>query len=304
MTDDHVPVEIGLAWKSGATLPQVRFSIEAIGAQEIATRGTNIQASDRLARGLAESGLLDWDAYLHLRNHFVHQPSRGRSQIFFGFDLCRGGDVEVKVYFVLSSADSLSSFNSSELGRMQTDCESVAQLQQYINDLDDEERGRPVLIAFDLSQDLLASRCKLYWRFPTYDLGRVAQHAVNGLPVETKVDACPESFSAVISQALSCDGPQPDSHPTGGSLLYFDLSSGKGSKARTKMYLPVRHLAGNPAGRAAVVRQVFGLCNDEYVGASIAKAVDTLWTDVTYLCVEVDQRGRRGVCIYFKPRLL
>lgn len=318
MTDSNDPVEIGMAWKGGSG-PQVRFAIEAIGKEEILQQGTNLAASNKLAKTLASVGLISQQVYEDLQQTFA-RAAKTHSQIFFGFDLNRGGTIDVKLYFVLDStctldrlASSLATLDRKHSTTFEKSCLSFA---ENINGLRDQDRGHGVIVAFDISGDLNQSRCKLYWRFPTFDIETVAKRAAyQGSEAEQA------AFRYLLSDCWDqvLDRSNKDSaslqsiteRKTGGTLVYFDLCDGVRSKSKAKVYISMRHLFQGSTSELARRVEDFLIHRSPAVERGLAKAIHESsatssssssapeeW--MTYLCTEVDKSGRPGFCVYFR----
>ncbi|CAO1622775.1 unnamed protein product [Sympodiomycopsis kandeliae] len=327
MTDSNDPVEVGMAWKGGSG-PQVRFAIEAIGKGEIMDRRTNLSASNQLADALADVGLISREVYADLQQVFA-PVAKEHSQVFFGFDLNRGGTIDVKLYFVLdresssnpeSLASSLKLLDDKHHTTFEKSCQSFA---QNIHNLPQDEQGHGVIVAFDISGQLNQSRCKLYWRFPTFDIDTVSKRAAyqGG---EQEQAAFRNLLSDCWEQVLNRSNKDTaelqgiTQRKTGGTLVYFDLCDGVRSKSKAKVYISVRHLfEGSTSVLAQRVEDFLiqrspavekGLADAIYESSrattsnlksseSFASAPEE-W--MTYLCTEVDKSGRPGFCVYFR----
>lgn len=277
MTDDHTPIEYGLAWKGRAKTvslegeatapPQVRFSIEAIDTSEVMRYGTNRSASLRIVSSLAAAGLLDASLFHTLFDRICIEAHKDRSQrgseIFLGFDILPSGSVSVKAYFVLEHGSSVDSTSSSRdlvvdcLSRLDHQMHGKAdtgswtnrcgynRIIQQLQKVDQEKQGKPVLLSVDLvrPQD---SRCKLYWRFPHVTRAKEAASYLELKDGPSTWQGSLEHVLGIFSEDESL--PCSSKHPTGGMLVYYDLATPQISLQNeeadlvpnSKAYLPIR----------------------------------------------------------------
>lgn len=333
MTDSNDPVEVGMAWKGGSG-PQVRFAIEAIGKQEISSSGTNLSASHELANALASVGLISRQVYIDLQQTFALNAKK-HSQVFFGFDLNRGGTIDVKLYFVLDDqhrsldrlAESLRGLDVRHGTSFEKSCQSFA---KNIDGLPETERGHGVIVAFDISGDLDQSRCKLYWRFPTFDIDTVAERATyqGGMAERAAFrNLLTDCWNKVLDRSnddASNDLKDIIDRKTGGTLVYFDLCDGVRSASKAKVYVPMRHLfqgstsvlakrvenfliERSPAVERGLADAIYkssltGVAGSTSTSTSETQTSTTAGPEewMTYLCTEVDKTGRAGFCVYFR----
>jgi DMATS type aromatic prenyltransferase len=342
MTDDHTPIEYGLAWKGRAKTvsmngeaiapPQVRFSIEAIDTSEVMRYGTNRSASLRIVSSLASAGLLDASLFHTLYDKICIEAHKDRNQrgseIFLGFDILPSGSVSVKAYFVLQHGNESSSSEDlviNCLSRLDHQMHSKAadswtnrcgydRIIQQLDSVDFKKRGRPVLLSVDLvkPQD---SRCKLYWRFPHVIMAKEAASYLELNHVPSSWQGSLENVLSIFDEEKS-SLPCSSKHPTGGLLVYYDLatpqisplSQGVDRTPNSKAYLPVRLFDDNKQGptktdKIALLLQEQYHTSFDYISA-VGKVSSALDANDphTYLCME--RKGKSLIfSTYIKPTL-
>jgi len=332
MTDDHTPVELGLAWKGSRSnsggqtdrrcRPQVRFSVEPIDAEEVMVQKTNVTAALFMVSALVSANLADRTLFDDIYKTICSNPgdSRGQfqSQVFLGFDIVENGSVSVKAYFVLTKEwrseqaiqPMVERVNRRIGSSSSSSSSSFTPLSRHLDSLPPHEKGFPIILSIDMVTPS-NSRCKLYWRYPRLDgIKKASQH------LHLPSDSCDSSplWNSVLSSTLDtitndniCTTSTSD-HPTGGLLVYYDMARSEGKAPHSKAYFPIRHMFKQNQNESRLASCIASLLDDdgfEY-GSTIASVLGQNGRLIngthTYLCIEL-KKSRPVYSVYFKPCL-
>ncbi|KAL8834220.1 MAG: hypothetical protein Q9170_003851 [Blastenia crenularia] len=289
MTDDHTPVELSWDWNTPGERPEIRYSIEPIGA----LAGTpvdpfNMHATRCLIEQLKQTvpGIdLRW--YEHFAAYLLPAKNQGpalipttsdhassQSTTFLAFDLSRTGAMTVKAYFLpstLATASRISNFTlitqaiRSLPENGDNEFKALNTVAEFITTDPVGKKLECDILSIDCV-DPAEARVKIYFRSRETSFESVRRIMGLGGRISTeRTEKAMEELFELWKGLFGCsDTSMTQSmelrqcqHRTAGILYYFDLSKNK-SVPVPKVYLPVRHYADSDYQVARAVCAVLG----------------------------------------------
>ncbi|KUI58884.1 4-O-dimethylallyl-L-tyrosine synthase [Cytospora mali] len=272
MTDDHTPIELSWDWRTGCSLPKIRFSIEPVGIDA----GTHIDPNNQyaasrlletMARLLPESDM-EWLGHFQKQLNNIEvmagiDPIEGhRSREFYGFDLNEDGSIMSKAYFFPGFkakatrqsnfdviVDTIKTAPNCTPGKLQ----ALQIFQEYVYDT-----SSPLLEMDMLAIDLVDSaepRFKIYFRVRDTSFAFVREIMSLGNRIHTPelnrgLEELRRLYHALLGRLDTADDKLPaddvqlpaKDHRTAGILYNVEFKYGS-KNPKVKAYLPVRHYA-------------------------------------------------------------
>lgn len=298
MTDDFTPLEFSWKWGTGTRVPEIRYSVEAIGPESgTCTDPFNQERTmDLISQLRSHLPHTDWTWFDAFHTAF-RVPSisplspatfspvmASPSSIFLAFEHRRSQAPVPKAYFVpglraLTSPDatpltvvtkalvSLPTHSSN----IATSFPAYAHLLHFLTTHSQGQSLSLIFIAIDCVPASQESRLKIYLRSPATDFESVVETLRMGcsradLPSGRQLDSLRGLFHALLPElAAEAQAEDGTKHETSGMLYYFDCAPSQ-ALPRPKLYLPVKHYARDDQSALTALEgwfaQTFG---EEYI---------------------------------------
>ncbi|KAL1601388.1 hypothetical protein SLS60_006300 [Paraconiothyrium brasiliense] len=259
MTDDNSPMELSWAWDSINSLPEIRFSIEAIGyeAGKAEDPHNQMETMKLISELKATQPHLVWELfeYFHtafqppLGNRNVNQEFPHRSSLGLGIK-CSRGSIRVGAYLTPPLSDSAAGWNFTYgvISKFKRDGVLFPTAKQLHNFLTQTERGRELCFV-GLGIDCVQtnkSRLKIYLRSQhtsTESMREVL--TLNGTMPEPWTDSVLQKLYTLLDMvAPGYKEIQLCNAQTAGVLYNFDIHSGR-KEPYPRIYIPVKHYGIN-----------------------------------------------------------
>ena len=297
MTDDFTPLEFSWNWGTGTKVPEIRYSVEAVGPES----GTSIdpfnqeRTMDLISQLRSHLPHTDWtwfDAFhaafqipstsslsLATSNPATASPS----SIFLAFEHRHSQAPVPKAYFVpglraLTSPDATPlTVVTKALVSLPTHSSNIATsfpaYAHLLNFLNTHSQGQSLSLIFVAIDCVLASqesRLKIYLRSPATDFESVVKTLRMGssrvsLPSGRQLDSLRGLFHALLPVATETQAENRTKHETSGMLYYFDCAPSH-PLPRPKVYMPVKHYARDDQSALTALEGWFAKAfGEEYV---------------------------------------
>lgn len=266
MTDDHTPIEVSWDWRTGETLPKIRFSIEPIGPHA----GTSLDPDNKEAA----SRLLDTMAHVlpatHMKwlTHFRQRltgteatgsPEGHSSKEFYAFDLGED-DIITKAYFFPGFKAKITGQTNVDV-ILETICSAPLSTPEKLEafkiflDYVHDPKTPPLeidMVAIDVLHPA-ESRFKIYFRIrdssftsiqETMTLGNRLSQPGMGSGLQNLRQLYNNILERDTKELTDSASPPNNGHRTAGILYNIDFKYGS-KTPKVKAYFPVRHWAKN-----------------------------------------------------------
>ncbi|CAI6236748.1 unnamed protein product [Periconia digitata] len=255
MTDDNSPMELSWAWDSINSLPEIRFSIEAIGFKA----GTAEDPSNQLETLKLMSELkvtqpqFVWELFEYFHNAF--QPSSAgpnsnqefphRSSLGLGFK-CSRVSMRIGAYLTPPVLDPTASWNYtydviSKFRKDETSFPTARQLHDFLTQTETGKELRFVGLGIDCVK-INKSRLKIYVRSRETSVESMRNIlTMNGTMPEPWTDSILKKLYTLLDMvAPGYKDSQVNTAQTAGMLYNFDIHSGR-KEPYSRIYIPVKH---------------------------------------------------------------